>query len=120
MGEPDDLSFYANAVNRDADWSRFETLKVTYPYCNMTSWREGTKPGSALPSVCRSFGRLMDDSWQRALFTTELPDLPRDTLIPMMENIARCRDGRLAGIEAEFYKMAERVLHSYRAMALAG
>jgi hypothetical protein len=38
----------------------------------------------------------------------------------MMENIARCRDGRLAGIEAEFYKMAERVLHSYRAMALAG
>ena len=31
IGARGDLAFYANAVNREADWSRFETLKVQIP-----------------------------------------------------------------------------------------
>ncbi|MEO8302462.1 MAG: hypothetical protein ABI608_11735, partial [Rhizomicrobium sp.] len=120
MGEPGDLSFYANAVNRDADWSRPETLNVAFPYCNMTGWREGTKAGTVFPSVSRAFGRLMDDAWQKAMFTTGVTDLPRDTFATLMENISRCRDGRLAAIEAEFYLGAERIHRAYHSVALAG
>jgi hypothetical protein len=120
IGEPGDLSFYANAINPNVDWSRPETLKVTYPYCNSATWRAGTKAGMALPSVSRAFGRLMDDGWQNALFTTGVPDLPLDTMVPLLENVARCRDGRLAGIEAEFYQRAERIHRAYQSMALAG
>ena len=120
IGAPGDLSFYANAVNRDADWSRPETLKVTFPYNDPAGWRAGTRPGMALPSVSRAFGRIVDDTWQEALFTTGVSDLPRDLLRGMMENIAGCRDGRLAGIEAEFYRGAGRIHRSYKSEALAG
>jgi hypothetical protein len=120
IGAPGDLSFYANAVNRDADWSRPETLKVTYPYNDPDTWRDGTEPGVLLHSVSRAFGRLMDDAWQKTLFTTGVSDLPRDLLAGLMENIAHCRDGRLAGLEAEFYQGAERIHRSYQRTALAG
>ena len=120
IGAPGDLSFYANDVNRDADWSRPETLKVAFPYNDPTMWREGTKAGMAIPSVSRAFGRLVDDAWQKALFTTGVTDLPRDVLVALTENVARCRDGRLAGIEAEFYKGVERIHSSYQSMALPG
>jgi hypothetical protein len=120
IGAPDDLSFYANAVNRDADWSRPETLKVTSPYDDTPMWRNGTKAGMAAPSVCRPYGRLMDDAWQKALFTQGVSDLPRATLVSLMENVARCRDGRLAGIEAEFYRGVERIYRQTQPMALAG
>src|ERR1700761_4695889 len=120
IGAPGDLSFYSNAVNRDADWSRPETLKVAFPYNDVAMWRDGTKAGLAFPSVSRAFGRLMDDAWQKALFTNGVSDLPRDTLVALIENVARCRDGRLAGIEAEFYQGVERVYRSYQPAALAG
>ncbi|HEY0266547.1 MAG TPA: hypothetical protein VGC16_07330 [Rhizomicrobium sp.] len=118
IGAPGDLSFYANAVNRDADWSRFDSLKVTFPYDDPTAWRDATRAGKVFPSVNRAFGRLMDDEWQKALFTTGVPDLPRDTLVALMANIARSRDGRLAQIEAEFYQGAERIYSTYRSVAL--
>ncbi len=113
IGAPGDLAFYANAVNRDADWSRFETLTVTSPYNDVTGWRKGTEPGKALTSVGRAFGRIMDDRWQNAIFTQALEDLPRDTLVPMMENVARCRDGRLNELEAEFYREVESICQRY-------
>jgi hypothetical protein len=104
VGAPSDLAFYANTVNRNADWSDFATLNVTSPYDTSAGWREGTKAGLALPSVSRAYGRLMDDGWQRALFTDDVPDLPRETLAALMANVAACADGRLDGIEAEFYQ----------------
>jgi hypothetical protein len=120
IGAPGDLSFYSNEVNRDADWSKPETLKVAFPYNDPTMWRDGTKAGTVFPSVSRSFGRLVDDTWQKALFTSTLPDFPRDTLVALIENVARCRDGRLADIEAEFYEGVERIHRDWRARALAG
>ncbi len=119
IGAPGDLAFYANAVNRNADWSRFETLKVTSPYNDVAGWRKGTEPGKAFTSVSRAFGRIMDDQWQRAIFTQALEDLPPDTLVPLMENVARCRDGRLNELEAEFYREVESIYQRYRPLKRA-
>jgi hypothetical protein len=120
IGAPGDLTFYANAVNRDADWSRFESLRGTSPYDDSANWRAATKAGQAFPSLIRAFGRLMDDAWQKALFTQDIADLPRQTLSGLMANVAACADGRLAGIEAEFYRNIERIYRTHEPMALAG
>lgn len=118
IGAPGDLAFYANAVNRDADWSDFSSLKITSPYDTSAGWRTGARPGLARPSVSRAFGRLVDDNWQKALFADGAPDLPHALLASVMENIARCRDGRLAGIEAEFYQGVEGIHRAYMAESL--
>jgi hypothetical protein len=119
-GAPGDLAFYANAVNRRADWSDFSGLQVSSPYDDIAQWRAGSKAGLAVPSISRAFGRLVDDGWQKALLTGGTPDMPQGTLAPLMENIARCRDGRLAGIEAEFYQGVERIYRAFPPHALAG
>jgi hypothetical protein len=97
------LQFYPNTVNRDTDWSRPETFKLGNPYDAITAWRGCTGPGTASVSVQRLFGRLMDDAWHAALFAAPLPDFPDPTLKAVMENLAGHRDGRLGGIEAQFY-----------------
>jgi hypothetical protein len=74
------------------------------PYDRVREWRERTEPGSAFRCVDHPFGRLMDDRWQRALFTSELKDFPRGTLRRLLENIAACGDGRLNDLEDEFYR----------------
>ena len=102
-GELNDLRFFANNVNRDADWSRPETLALANPYDDLLSWRNDTRPHEATHSVRRLYGRLMDDAWPAALFNRTMPDFPRETLRGLMENAALCSDGRLGGIEAEFY-----------------
>lgn len=104
IGEQGDINFYPNNANRNVDWSRPETLRVAPPYDHVSAWRAGTRPTAAMPSVQRSYGRLMDDAWQTALFTRTRPDLPRETLIGLIENVAQCGDGRLNEIEAEFYQ----------------
>jgi hypothetical protein len=103
-GRQGDISFYANNVNPNADWSNPDSLKNAPPYDYIDKWREGTKPGAAMPSVQRSYGRLADDAWQSAFFTCELPDFPQATLKKLLKNIAECRDGRLRGIERDFYR----------------
>jgi hypothetical protein len=103
-GRQGEISFYANNVNPNADWSNPESLRNATPYDYIDKWREGTEPGAAMPSVKRSYGRLADDAWQSAFFTRELPDFPRATLKRLLENIAACRDGRLKGIERDFYR----------------
>ena len=112
-GEPNDVRFYANNVNQDADWSKPETLKLANPYDDLASWRSDTRPGEATHSVRRAFGRLVDDAWQTALFTQPLPDFPAETLAGLMSNVAACGDGRLAEIEAEFCARLDRFYRSY-------
>jgi hypothetical protein len=113
IGAQGDLTFYANAVNQNADWARFDTLRGTNPYDKVAAWRAGTGVGSVFTSICRPYGRLMDDSWQKALFTQEVSDLQRNLLVGLMENIAGCADGRLKEMEAGFYKGVENVCRSY-------
>jgi hypothetical protein len=105
-GEPGDIIFYANNVNKTADWSKLETLRTAIPYNQIDLWRSGTQPGFAMKSINRPYGRLVDDAWQRALFTADVPDFPRATLKRVLENVAQCADGRLAGLENEFYRSA--------------
>ena len=61
----------------------------------------------------------MDDSWQKALFTQNAPDLPRNVLIQMMENIAGCSNGRLRELEAGFYGIVGKVYDSYDLLQVA-
>jgi hypothetical protein len=103
-GRQGEISFYANNVNPKADWSNPDSLRNAPPYDYIDMWREGTKPGEAMHSVQRSYGRLADDFWQSAFFTRDLPDFPRATLKRILENVAACGDGRLKGIESDFYR----------------
>jgi len=64
-------------------------------------------------------GFLMDDAWQKALFTQEMTDLPRDMLVALMANVAGCADGRFHEIEADFYKRVEDVNRSFDLLQMA-
>jgi hypothetical protein len=112
-GEPGELCFYANNVNRDADWSRPETLKLANPYDHIANWRGDTRPGEATHSVRRAFGRLVDDAWQTALFTQALPDFPAEILAGLMTNAAASGDGRLQEIERDFYAGLDEFYRGY-------
>jgi hypothetical protein len=112
-GQPNDLRFYANNVNQDADWSKPETLTLANPYDDIDSWRRDTRAGEATHSVRRAYGRLVDDAWQTALFTQTLADFPPETLTGLMTNVAACRDGRLAEIERDFYLQLDRFYMDY-------
>lgn len=103
-GQQGELRFYANTVNREADWANVATLNLANPYDDLEVWRNGTRPGEATRSVQRVYGRLVDDSWQHMLFTRELPDFPHDTLVRVLQNIAACRPGQFTGIEGDFYR----------------
>ena len=103
-GEQGELRFYSNTANPQADWSKPETLRLANPYDQVAWWRAGTRAGEAYPGVLRYYGRLVDDAWQSAFFTATLADFPRPTLVRILENVAACRDGRLKGIESDFYR----------------
>jgi hypothetical protein len=103
-GRQGDMKFYANAVNQNANWSDLSSLNTSNPYDAVEAWRAGTKAGHLVPATRRAFGRLMDDDWQRILFTQGVPDLPLDVLAGLMANIAASGDGRLHQIETEFYQ----------------
>ncbi|HEY4274665.1 MAG TPA: hypothetical protein VGM68_04220 [Rhizomicrobium sp.] len=112
-GQPGELRFYANNVNRHADWSRPETLKPANPYDHLPNWRSDTRPGEAAHSVRRTYGRLVDDAWHTALFTQPLPDLPAEILANLMSNTAASHDGRLAGIERDCYAALDKIYRGY-------
>jgi hypothetical protein len=80
------------------------------PYPHVDQWRAGQKPGSVSANIARIFGRLMDDSWQHALFAAPLADLTPDNLVGTLERIATYRAGGvLAEVEAAFYAMLQRI-----------
>jgi hypothetical protein len=110
-GEPGAISFYANDVNRKVDWSDPDSLRNAAPYDDVAGWRGRTRSGEIMRTVNALYSRLMDDSWQRSMFTGEVSDFPKATLVRLLENIAGCRDGRLGGIESEFYRSTA-ALHS--------
>jgi len=103
MGEPDDLQFYPNTRNKTTDWSKRDTWNLAFPYESVTKWRMTEFPGRFTLNVMRPYARLMDDLWQNALFTREIPELSPATLKRMLENIAHYGDGRLQKAERSFY-----------------
>jgi hypothetical protein len=104
-GLPGDLRLYTNISNPNADWSSLESLAVNSPYNKSAEWRGYQNPGGMMPCAMRAYGRLVDDSWQHALFTTPvLRDLSPDNLRGLLRNIAHYKRGVLAGAETDFYR----------------
>jgi hypothetical protein len=112
-GDPGEILFYPNTRNKETDWADPKTWRQALPYESLTAWQSGEKPGSLLPNVCRPFGRLMTDRWQKALFTQTLADMPRPTLMEMLEHTANCGDGRLGELETAFYQDLEQFYYNY-------
>jgi hypothetical protein len=111
-GQQGELQFYSNNANKDADWSNLKTLRTANPYDTLDAWRNGTLPTKPTHSVGRTYGRLMDDAWQTALFTRMSLDFPRTTIVRILANVARSSDGRLAGIEDDFYRRLDGFYHT--------
>jgi hypothetical protein len=88
----------------------FETIAPRPPFDQVEVWRSGQKPGSVFHSVSRLYGRLVDDSWQHAIFTyPSLTDLTRDHLHGVLSCISFYREGILAEAEDAFYETVEQI-----------
>jgi hypothetical protein len=104
-GLPGDLLLYTNISNPNADWSSLGSLAVNPPYNKIAEWRGYQQPGGMMPCTMRAYGRLVDDSWQHALFTTPvLRDLSPDNLRGLLRNIAHYKRGVLADAETDFFR----------------
>lgn len=84
------LTFYSNSINPNADWTSLRRLKIHPPYNAVAEWRLVQHPGGMFPCVGRTHARLVDDSWQEALFTRPhladvTPDQLRSLLCRVME-----------------------------------
>ena len=103
-GDQGDLSFYPNTRNKTTDWSNPKTWQLAFPYESVSTWRMTEFPGRFMLSVRRPYARLMDDRWQHALFTKDIPELPRPMFKGILEHISQSGDGRLKKIERAFYE----------------
>ncbi len=119
-GEQDDIAFYPNNANKDADWSDPKTLHTAHPYENLAMWRDGTFPGHAALTLARAYGRLVDDRWQTALFTTPLADYPPQTIKNLMQHVATQGDGHLKQLERDFHILLKSQYDAAFPLAKAG
>lgn len=106
-GAQGDIMFFANNHNQKTDWSNPATFRLSTPFESVRGWRESTKPQSTMLTMRRTYGRLMDDAWQQALFTNPPPDLPAEKLAAIVQNIAQYDDGRFETMEDLFFLKLE-------------
>jgi hypothetical protein len=103
-GTQGELSFYPNTNNVGADWSSLASLKLTNPYDRVAAWRQRTRGGlDMFSAVVRPYGRLLDDSWPRAMFTQALPDFPAAMLQQLAQGAGAYATGLLRELEDAFY-----------------
>jgi hypothetical protein len=104
-GSDGQLRFFANLFNDRSDWSSLASLRVNPPFDNVEGWRRSVQAGSLMSGAGRLYGRLMDDTWQHALFNHEGPtDITRDKLLAVLKDGALYRKRALADQEAAFYR----------------
>jgi hypothetical protein len=109
------LGLYTNIYNQKADWSKIDTLRVNPPYDDLNCWRDGQHPGGFLPGAGRAYGRLVDDSWQHALFTQPvLSDLTPDTIREVLRIVTLYGHGVLDDAEDAFYGSLENLVRSHK------
>jgi hypothetical protein len=107
-GQGGQLAFYSNASNRNADWSNLRSLKNHPPYNAVDEWRRAQAPGGMFPCVGRIHARLVDDSWQHALFTRQaLTDLSPDNLRGALRRVIAYRSEDPDPAERSFYRTLE-------------
>ncbi|MEI9990687.1 MAG: hypothetical protein WDM86_11670 [Rhizomicrobium sp.] len=105
-GRPGDLRFFANNANPKVDWSDPDTLTLAAPYDDLAGWRATTKAGTEVYSgVSRVYGRLVDDAWQRALFTQRFADIPWEMLQGIAQTLPHYDKGVLDEMEDEYYAL---------------
>lgn len=107
-GPQGSLALYGNNYNAAADWSDLASLRINNPYDRVDEWRAAQKPGKIMPAIARLYGRLVDDSWPRAVFGG-MPglDMSEAQLRDMLKNIVNYRSGALAQSEAAYYATLE-------------
>lgn len=109
-GHARQLRFYPRQFTGDIANKPLEELPIYSPYSSVEQWRASEDPGSFLAAPKRVFGRLMDDSWQTALFSgMALKDIGREEFHLLLQRIADYRSGRLAGIEKNYYALLKSV-----------
>ncbi|HEY0282318.1 MAG TPA: hypothetical protein VGC27_06825 [Rhizomicrobium sp.] len=88
----------------------FETMAPRHPFDQVETWRAGEKPGSVFHNISRLYGRLMDDSWQHAIFINpSTTDVTRDNLHDFLRNVLLYDHGILAEAENAFYGTVEQI-----------
>lgn len=113
-GETGELSFYPNTSNVGANWSSLDSVALGNPYDDIDNWRQGTRGGQdMLSAVRRAYGRLLDDSWPRAMFTAVLPDFPVTMLQQIARNVMAYSTGLLGELENEFYAKIRDARHNW-------
>ena len=104
-GNQGELLLYSNRYLATLSDTALGRMEACPPYNNVQGWRQGQQPGGVTPCILRNYARLMDDSWQTALFTTPiLRDIPRNNLIGILNTVASYKTGILQGMETAFYK----------------
>jgi hypothetical protein len=107
-GRQGELALYTNTSNARADWSSLKNLQINPPYDKVQVWRDGQRPGGVLPGAGRAYGRVVDDSWQHALFTSPtLTDLTPDTIRGVLNNLRLYPQGLLDEHEKAFHGTLE-------------
>jgi hypothetical protein len=90
---------YAKQATRILD-----QIETSSPYNAIYKWADGTQPGGLHPCIIRNYARLVDDNWQKSIFTTPvLRDLTPENLIGVLERVRGYRSGVLAEAEDAFY-----------------
>ncbi|MDR3527152.1 MAG: hypothetical protein P4L57_07705 [Rhizomicrobium sp.] len=103
-GTQDTLRFYPNLRNMTTDWEDPTQWRLALPYDEVAKWRFTEEAGLFYPNIKRVYGRQLTDGWQKAIFSQKLPDFPHKILVGMLEHISRAGDGRLRGLEDDFYR----------------
>jgi len=89
------------------------------PYDYVERWRQGQKPGSVSENVSRLYGRLVDDSWQHAIFTRPMADFPIDHIRGILRCNTLYKQGAFAEIEEPYYRTIRRLRDSFFARAVS-
>jgi len=89
------------------------------PYDYVERWRQGQKPGSVSENVSRLYGRLVDDSWQHAIFTQPMADFPIDHIRGILRCNTLYKRGAFAEIEEPYYRTIRRIRDSFFAKAVS-
>jgi len=93
---------------RSADAERYADQPISeipdnVLYRNVETWRQAHQPGTMLPILVQWSGRLVDDDWQRGLFSGPVEGCGPEMLTSILQNLRLYRTGLLKEAEQGFY-----------------
>lgn len=86
-------------------------------YRNVETWRQAHQPGTLLPILAQWSGRLVDDDWQRGLFSGPVEGCGPEMLFSVLQNLGLYRRGLLKEAEQNFYTSVTAVYREHFAGA---